>query len=842
MAVDISDLPAPPKQSVDISDLPPPTRAATPAPTRNVSVPTIEAPRTQTPTAQKKPEQTLAEKGKDVVTSGAIGAGMGAIAPELLTGAGALSSVLFPPAAPYLFSMGQLARGARAASAVTGGFAGAGGALAGKIVPDPEKVVVDIPGIQITRKQLAETAGEFAGPAAPKAIETFVRGLPLLRNAAVGLEKMAGLGEAEFRKAAENQLATLRGKLPATSVRAYGEVFSAISAFDDRTKRLALADMNAATERAQRVINHYNQQAQRIAGFNTQEAQEMQKGGAVAAQKIIDDAAALIQRKYGIVRKAEAAGTTAERGGQEALSSIGNANRSRADIGAALQNKVVATDDAEVKALEAAFKTDKSERDKIVAAKEAGGVFPENTSKFQEMMRFLNDKLVKGQQPPERQKIDVTEPSVRSAYERVRDALVNKQVLMDGTPAELAPLVKKIQEAGGQVRMGTNPATGEPAVYRVYKTSFEAMDQVRRKLGDAFAGKPPEGFEGLLKDQAKDLYGRIRAIQVEYAGGPGGAQDNLLKNYSEGKELLNALRIPAGRKVAGTDRLNPEYLTMDPSDIPAGFFKSKKSVQDLLQITKDPALVEQSAADYVARTLSGKKAGDVQKFLKDNKEWIDLFPGLSARISGASSALQRAESVGPKTSKLAEGLRTEIKTIPGISEKSAAEVRAKTEKDIAERLRRSESTQQRVRETGQKLAQKDKTAAEEALKVVEADPLTGKGDPVATIEKLITSGQTQQLERLAPIIKSDPAALQQFNEALDITLSRMSPANVIDDFERIIKPALLTTGLITRQKAAQLTQQLKAVQLTLEPSAVQQTASWLIRTAVSGETARLFRE
>lgn len=791
-----------------------------------------------------KKEETLLEKGKDVGKSAAIGGTLGAVAPELLTllGAGSLAFPPTSPAAPYLFSMSQLARGARAGAAVTGALAGAGGAVAGKMVPDPEKVVVDIPGVQLTRKQLAETAGEFAGPAAPKAIEAFVRGVPLLRSAAISLEKMAGLGESEFKKAAERQLATLRGKLPATSTDAYRQVFDAISASDERTKRLALAEMRAASDKAQRVIDHYNQQAQRVARFNTQEAQEMQKGGAVAAQKVLDDAAALVQKKYGIARKAEAAGAAAEKSGQEALASIGNANRSRYDIGSTLQKKVVATDDAEVKALETAFKADKSERDKAVAAQEAAGVFPENTGKFQELMRFLNDKLVKGPQPPERQKVDVTETSVRNAYERVRDALVNKQVMMEGTPAELAPTIKKIQEAGGQVKMGTNPATGEPAVYRVYKTSFEAMDQVRRKLGDAFAGKPPEGFEGLLKDQAKDLYGRIRAIQVEYAGGPGGVQDNLLKNYSEGKELLNALRIPAGRKIAGTDKLNPEYLTMDPSDIPGGFFKSKKGVQDLLQITKDPALVEQSAADYLARTLSGKKSSEIQDFLKNNKEWIDLFPGLSKRVNDAAVALARGESIGPKTKKLAEGLRTEIRDIPGVSQQAAADVRAKTERDISERLKRSEATQQRLRQAGPTLAQPQQAAAEAAKKVAEAGPILGKGDAVSTIEKLITSGQTQQLEQLAPIIKSDPGVLQSFNKALDITLSRMNPANVVDEFERIIKPALLNTGLITPDKAAQLTQQIKAVQLTLEPSAAQQTISWLIRTAASGEAARLTRE
>lgn len=793
------------------------------------------------PKAEEKKPESFKEKAVGVGKSTGIGAAVGAVAPELLTGLGIASAGVFPPASPYLLSMGQLARGARAASTMTGALAGAGGAMLGKAVPDPEKVVVDIPGIQLTRKQIAETAGEFAGPAAPKAVELFVRGLPIVRSAAIGLERLAGTGEAEFRKAAERQLATLRGKLPATSIDAYKKVFDSIAAADERTKRSAISEMNAASQRSQRVIDHYNQQAQRLGRFNTLEAQEMQKGGAIAAQKILDDAAALVQKKYGLARKAEAAGLKAEEAGKQAAASIGDANRTRFDIGSSLQQKVKATDDAQVKALQDAFNADKSVRDQLVAQQEASGVFPENTRKFKETMAFLNDKLVKGLQPPERQKIDVTEQSVRGAYERIREALQNKRVMMEGTPAELAPFIKKIEEAGGKVQMGTNPATGEPAVYRVYKTSFDAIDQVRRKLGEAYSGKPPEGFEALLKDQAKDLYGRLRAIQVEYAGGPGGVQDDLLKNYSEGAELLNALRIPPGKKIAGTDRLNPEYFTQDPSDIPNLFFKSKKSVQDLMQITKDPSLIEKSASDYLARKLSGKNSGQIREFLKDNKEWIDLFPGLSSRVNNAVEALARSESVGPKTKALSEGLRTELKSLP-VTAKTEAEAKAvETQKAISERLTRTQKEQERLRAAGKTLAKGDLATAAQARKIAEAEPILGKGDPVDAIEKLITSGDTQKLQSLAPIIKSSPDTLKAFGEALDITLSRMNPAKISDDFERTIKPAMLNAGLITPEKAAQLTQQIKAVQLTLEPSAVQQTVSWLIRTAASGETARLFR-
>ena len=98
-----------------------------------------------------------------------------------------------------------------------------------------------------------------------------------------------------------------------------------------------------------------------------------------------------------------------------------------------------------------AFDADQAARNKIVAEREAAGIFPENTEAYKNTLAFLNDKLVKGRQPAERVKIDVTEQGVKNAYERVREAMLNKRVMMEGTEAEVAQQVAAIQQAGGKV-------------------------------------------------------------------------------------------------------------------------------------------------------------------------------------------------------------------------------------------------------------------------------------------------------------------------------------------------------------------------------------------------------
>ena len=789
----------------------------------------------------KKDEKDFLGEAGDVAKAGGYGAAAGYFMPEIMT-VGGLAAGAFPPTAPlspFLLAGGQLARGGRLASALAGGLSAATGKAAGKVVPEPEKVEVDIPGIQLTRKQLAETAGEFAGPGALKAGEVAARGVPIVGSAIRSLERFGNMGRAEYADAAARELALIAkprlrerfagSAVPVTEIKAYRDIYDALAGLDSAKRREGEMALEGAKTKAQKVISHYSEQARRVQQFDVAEAQRLREKGNTDAQQLIDDAISQVEKKFGIVRKAEAAGQKAVKGGEEAIASVGNAQRSRYDIGAALQNKVKATDDAQVKALQEAFGNDKKIRDEIVAKQEAAGIFPENTESFKNTLAFLNDKLVKGRQPAERVKIDVTEQGVKNAYERVREAMLNKRVMMEGTDAEIAQQVAAIEKAGGRVQKGTNPATGEPAYYRVYKTSFEALDPVRRKLGEAFDGKPVEGFEGLLKDQAKDLYGRIRSIQVEYAGGKDGPQDLLLRNYSEGKDILNALRIPAGRKMIGADKLNPEYLTQDPSEIPAAFFRTKKGVQDLLQITKDPALVEGAASDYLARKLSGKNTKEINDFLKDNKEWIDLFPGLSGRVKSAVSALERGESVGPKTGKLAEALRTEIKNLPIAAEQQAGKVRTEAEKEAAARAQAGFKRAADIRETGKKMAA---TVTPEQAKI---ESILGKGDPTVEIEKLISSGETTKLRDAAPFIKSNPQLLDSFNRALDITLSRMNPKNVLDDYERIIKPALLNTGLISSQKAAELSQRIRTVQMTLEPSAAAQTARWIIKTGISGE-------
>ena len=449
------------------------------------------------------------------------------------------------------------------------------------------------------------------------------------------------------------------------------------------------------------------------------------------------------------------------------------------------------------------FQTARKKVDDLVLGKEAEGIGIQTTPAFTELKDFLNKQLVLGKPGKDVKFAPVTESQLKGTYENILKA-IDDQVIFEGIDAQ----------------------TGK-AIARKVPTAFEAMDHIRRRLGEVFSGKEVAGFKGLQQQQAADLYEKIRKAQVKYAGGTDGQFDSLLKNYAESKELLESLKIPAGKKLIKTDQINPEYLTYDPSGLPGEFFSSEKKVRDLLNLTRDSNLVEKSASDFVARTLRYKNAKDVEKFVYDNDEWLQLFPDLSKRVKNHLAAISRSESVVPKTTALAQGLKTEMKALPGAAQTASDKARSDAEKAANAALVEGQKSAKQITKEGEQKAKELMGAAGKLRQ------LGMTGDPVKEIEKIILGGQTERLNQLAPLIRQDKEVLAAFNEAINTTLSRAAPGTVGDNWNRLIKPALENNQLITPAKSKQISDRIRIVEMTLEPSSAAQTARWIIKTSLT---------
>lgn len=769
---DISDLPAPPKARADISDLP---------------APVSKEPK-QPPAAPKK--DFLSEVG-EVGKAGAIGTAVGAFTPEILTGLG-LGAAAFPPtapAAPFLLAGGQLARGARLGAAVTGGLGAAAGKAAGKVVPEPEKVEIDIPGVQVTRKELAETAGEFAGPGVLKAAEVAAKGVPVLGAAVRGLEKYVGLGETEFKKAAQRQIETLRGKLPATLTDSYRKIYDALAGVDEQQRRSSLALVDQASKRADAILSQYNTQAQRVQNFNTLEAQRLKQQGMQMADQIMKDALADVERRTGVLRKAETSAAAAGERGRQAMASIGQP-QTPTKIGTSIRSAVNPIFEQLKQTRAANAERLKGEAFAEALAKERAGQRVEQTEAFKAAIDEIKRALVN----PETKLTNVSVDEVRSQLSKVKRAL---------DPKEVDPT--------------TGIVTGRPV-------SFEALENLRRFLRDRAYGLPAEGFDAIGQQQAGRLADAVEKIQREFSPKIG----KFLEQYKADSKPINDFKTKLGQAIVGTEEFDMGRFATDPATLGDKFFKSETSVKDLINLMGgNVQQVEQIARAYIADKLRGGTAKDVEKLLTSSRDWIGQFPALQQQLSSVAQQMGVSERVAAKRGKLADVLRTDITKLPDIARQQQAAAQQKAAQESEQRVKRGIQQAESLRETGRKLA-KDVTAPA-------APGVLGKGDPVAEIEKLITGGETEKLKQAAPVIKADPSLSQAFNQALDITLSRMNPANISDDFERIIKPALLNTGMITPQKAQDLSTRIRTVQMTLEPSVAAQTARWIIKTGISGE-------
>jgi hypothetical protein len=738
---------------------------------------------------EPKPEKTVKEKAKDIGISGAVGTAAGALMPELMT-LGGMGAAAFPPTAPlspFLLAGGQLLRGGRAASALAGGLSAAGGKAAGEFVPQPEKVVAEIPGAQITRRQVAETVGEFGAPGALKGAELVMRGTPVVGAAIRGLESFVGMGEQEFRKAAERQLATLRGKVPASFTEPYRRIFDSLAGAEEKERRSLLTQVENANKRAETIIDHYNKQAERVINFNSAEAQRLKKKGEDEAAALLKQTADDVERRTKTLGKAQASAAAATERGQQALASIGQP-QTPTQIGTDIRASVAPIFERLKQTRAANAERLKGEAFGEALAKERAGQRVSETTAFKEALEKIKSAMVN----PETKLTNVSIDEVRSQLAKVRRAIDPTEII-DGV------------------------VTGRPV-------SFEGLENLRRFLRDRAFGLPAEGFDAIGQRQAGELADAVEKIQREFSPKIG----KFLEQYKADSKPLNDFKTKLGQAIVGTEEFDMARFATDPATLGDKFFKSETSVKDLVNLMGgNVQQVEKIARAYVADKLRGGTAKDVEKLLNSSRDWIGQFPALQQQLTDVARQMGVSEKVISKREALTKALRTDLATLPLEGQKAAGKISAEAQKESEQRVKRGLAQAQELRQTGRELA---KTVEGPKVEGV----LTG-ADPVAQIEGFITKGETEKLKKIAPALRSDPALLRDFNQALDITLSRMSPSKVSDDFERTIKPALLNTGLITPQKAADITQRLRTVQMTLEPSAAAQTARWIIRTAITGE-------
>ena len=688
-------------------------------------------------TAAPKREKNLIDRAKDVGTSAAIGGVTGFFTPQIATGVGQImEKIPYKPvqmagramqaAVPSLTGLKQQSIGA-----ATGAFSGATGETAGQVA-------------------------ELAGAPAPIAESARILGsLAPVEILTTGAKGLSGLLRAVSPTAANTRMvlrsvmddvgaANLAGAKREEVMRRINELRQAPFTTDAQKK---LYDVIAKD--VQTMTGSAAQEAQALERSGTREGLEAQrraKGFAGLSGEVSETKATILQRA------------------KDSLRNLGDATRELSDVGRTLRDRIVARFDEQSLNKSEAYLKQKEIRDAAVQQKEGAGVLVNSLPEFKAMITELRSTLLAD---PRTGKIfdeakgittaPVTEQGLLRAYENIYQAVEGRRVLAG------------IDSQGNKA-------------YKTYPSSFEALDAVRRKLGDVAFGKEVAGYEGLTRKVAEDYYIKLSNIQSKYAGE---AQDVLQRDYEIASRLIDKFKTKAGAKATAMDRIDATKFASDDKALPGTFFNSRQSVADAIELVGDAALVERQAADFVAGKLNGKDASAARTWInsKQNSDFLSALPNVRRSAEAYITNLERAEARAAGASKVGERLKAE-QTIATKEAGKAPELGVAEARNVTEQ------------------AQK------------EADRILGTAEPAARVSEIILSGNRTLWDRIAPAIAAAPKGREILGESVRQVLADRATQGVFGAmrfYETSLKDSLLRTGLIGRREADQISRQLDEI-------------------------------
>ena len=680
--------------------------------------------------ATPKREKGIMDRVGDVATSAGFGSVAGAFSPEIAYGTGqVLEKVPYKPVqmagrAMKSASLGMTGAKQRAVGSLAGGFSGATGETAGQVA-------------------------ELAGAPAPIAESARVLGsLAPVEILTTGAKGLSGLLRAVSPTAANTRMllrsvmddvgaANLAGAKREEVMRRINELRQAPFTTDAQKK---LYDVIAKD--VQTMTGSAAQEAQALERSGTREGLEAQrraKGFAGLSGEVSETKATILQRA------------------KDSLRNLGDTTRELSDIGRSIRNRIVARFDEQSLARSEAYLNQKAIRDAEVQKKEGAGVLVNSLPEFKTMISDLRSKLLIGQEARKQTTAPVTEKGLLNAYNNIYEAV-----------------------SGRRVMAGVNEQ-GNP-VYKTYPSSFEALDAVRRKLGDVAFGKEVAGYEGLTRKVAEDYYIKLSNIQSKYAGE---AQDVLQRDYEIASRLIDKFKTKAGAKATAMDRIDATKFAADDKALPSTFFNSRQSVADAIELVGDAALIEREAANFVAKNLNGKDASAARNWLtsKQNSDFLSALPNVRRSAESYITNLERAEARAAGATKVEKRL--------GVEQKQAARE--------AEKAPEIGAT-----EAGKVTQQAEKEAAR----------ILGTAEPAARVSEIILSGDRTLWDRVAPAIAAAPKGREILGESVRQVLADRATQGIFGAmrfYDTSLKDSLIRTGLLGKQEADQISRQLQEI-------------------------------
>ena len=668
--------------------------------------------------------------------AGAFGTAMGVAAPEILQGLSTATRSV-PYLAPVSTGLGIMAQGARQTgrlpSAFSGGISGLSSETAGQVA---EGMGASQPVAEVARLAGGAVTPELA-PLALQLVRFTVSGAP--QQAAISFAKsmLAKLTDGRLSPAEQKQLADIQSRImgeqdPGRAMQILGEAM----------------ELGSAETRAAGVA--------RAAALHSEAAQVAQRARLAADAELakVPGQRANIETQQAYLKTLQ---DQARSAAVSTISTIGE-NRPLATIGGELQNAAAKRQgDLKAAASAAYTETQKEVRD-IVSGLEAANNSVTDLSSYKKLVDRLKAELRPG----------VHSPDVARGYQKILDQITVPSKIGEA-PVAFQPAV------GGGVVSVRGPAKPPE------KPTFQAIDDARRMLGEAFRGEADEGYKAIGNVAQKEFYGLVSQVQKDFAGD---AQTRLLTQYADSRPGLEVFGSKAGTKLTGLDKGALTQFASDPSKIPAAFFSTPKMFTSLVELVGDKALATQAAQQYAANQLASKQtAKEVGTWMTTNREFLNAVPEVKASVIAYQSTLQNSEREIANIGAKIKGLNTPLNAL-------APEAKAAANKMLTEgRAGSAALTKEAGAVSSQSAALADQIwdSSSAALK---------------NVREAVNGGDINRWSAIAPIIERSPDAKKAVFDAVRQVTSEMATGpGAIRKFNEQMRPALEKFGMLGKAEA-----------------------------------------
>jgi hypothetical protein len=334
------------------------------------------------------------------------------------------------------------------------------------------------------------------------------------------------------------------------------------------------------------------------------------------AQRVLEErstagqAAAKIQQQ--IEENSKLAEELKARRAQNQAPFISGEPRSMTESGQALRGSA----DARKAALDAE-KVSRDAVEKMARAGERYGIKLDSSPAFKEAEEFTApfNKVTASEIEQSR------DPNRINLFKRIHNILVDRKVPLNADEAAeskaLGNTVEEITDKDGKI-----------SYERTFKTSFNALDEGRRFLGEVFSGNPPRGYEGINAADERKLYSLFDRIENDYseaaekAAGTAGEITSwraMQQNYRNAFKAREVLKTPAGKALTG--KIPGTEIPSTPAmNVPGKIFEGgPEAVQHAIDLKTPSNILEAEGLQHYDRLFDGKNLEQINKILRGSQ-------------------------------------------------------------------------------------------------------------------------------------------------------------------------------------------------------------------------------